>query len=289
MEIPARWLEHPGVQILRPEDRSLPLRPRDSHKGDFGKVLVLGGCVGYTGAVSLCASGAVRAGAGQVALGVPERIYPIVAVKMEEAMPFPMPEPLDLRDAAERLAWCDVCVVGPGMGRSMGSLQFAREVIRDSAVPTVVDADGLYALGQELSLLKNAAGPRILTPHAGEFQRLGGKLTEDRVADALDFVRQNPCTLVLKGHRTVCAFPDGAVWILAAGNPGMAKGGSGDVLAGVLAAMLGQLPEREAVLTGVCIHGAAGDRCAETLGEYGMLPTDMIAALPAVMKEMTGR
>lgn len=288
-EIPAQWLRHEKVSILRPEERSLPVRPRESHKGDFGKVLVLGGSVGYTGAVSLCAQGAVRAGAGLVAVGVPEPIYPIVAVKLDAAMPFPMISPLFRKDIQYRLEWCDVCVLGPGMGRSESSLRFAQDLIEHVSVPMVVDADALFALSRDLHLLKKAAGPRILTPHEGEFQRLGGTLTDDRVADARKFMERNPCTLVLKGHRTVCAFPDGSAYVLAAGNPGMAKGGSGDVLAGVLGGMLGQLPEKEAVLTGVSIHAAAGDRCAAEMGEYGMTPVDLLRMIPYVEKDMTGR
>ena len=284
--IPETWLSHPDTSVLLPEDRSLPVRPRDSHKGDYGRVLILGGAVGYTGAVSRCAHAAVRSGAGLVSVGVPEAVWPILAVKQDVAMPFPADT---FRDTAEKLAWCDVCVIGPGMGRDRARLQLARDVLEAVTVPTVADADALFALSRDMGILKRTKAPLILTPHAGEFTRMGGVLTDDRAADARHFVSAHGCTLVLKGHRTVIAFPEGDAHILAAGNPGMSKGGSGDVLAGVLGAMLGQLPLKEAVLTGTCVHAAAGDLCAKELGEYGMTPTDMIRALPAVTKSMTGR
>ena len=284
--IPETWLSHPDTSVLLPEDRSLPVRPRDSHKGDYGRVLILGGAVGYTGAVSMCAHAAVRSGAGLVSVGVPEAVWPILAVKQDVAMPFPADT---FRDTAEKLAWCDVCVIGPGMGRDRARLQLARDVLEAVTVPTVADADALFALSRDMGILKRTKAPLILTPHAGEFTRMGGVLTDDRAADARHFVSAHGCTLVLKGHRTVIAFPEGDAHILAAGNPGMSKGGSGDVLAGVLGAMLGQIPLKEAVLTGTCVHAAAGDLCAKELGEYGMTPTDMIRALPAVTKSMTGR
>jgi len=287
--IPAQWLASPDTRILHPNERTLPVRPRDSHKGDYGKVLVLGGCVGYTGAVSMCALAVVRSGAGMVSVAVPESIYPIIAVKMNEAMVYPLKDPLSVGAAAERLSANDVCVIGPGMGREQPTQQFVRDILRTTQIPTVVDADGLYALSRDMEILKRVQAPVVLTPHAVEFTRMGGVLTENRVADARRFVEQYGCILVLKGYRTVIAFPDGETYVLEAGNPGMSKGGSGDVLAGVLGAMLGQLPLKDAVLTGACIHAAAGDRCAEELGEYGMTPMDMIRAIPAVTKNMTGR
>ena len=289
MEIPERWLAHENVAVLRSEEISLPARKRDSYKGNYGRVLILGGSVGYTGAVSLCAHAAVRSGAGLVSVGVPEAIYPITAVKQDEAMPFPLKAPLNAAEVWDRLRQADVCVIGPGMGRTGDTVRFVQDVLRETAVPTVVDADGLYALSRDLRILEESKAPFILTPHAGEFTRLGGTLTEDRVEDARRFVKAHPCILVLKGHRTVTVFPDGETWILAAGNPGMAKGGSGDVLAGILGGMLGQLPLKDAVRAGLCIHGDAGDRCAEMLGEYSMTPSDMIAAIPAVTKAMAER
>lgn len=268
---------------MTPEQVRLPVRKRNSHKSNYGKLLILGGCVGYTGAVCLCARGALRSGAGLVSVGVPADIYPIVAAKLDEAMPFPMERPLCFEEIAPRLSASTVCVIGPGMGRSEDSLRFARDVLRSSTVPTVVDADALFAAKDDLSLLLG----KIITPHAGEFARLGGDVTGDRIEDAAAFAKAYDCTVVLKGYETVVAFPHGKVYVCPVGNPGMATGGSGDVLAGIIGGLLGQLPEEQAVVYGVCIHGAAGDLCAAELGEYSMLPSDMLEALPRVMKKMT--
>lgn len=270
---------------MLPEQVRLPVRERNTHKSDYGKLLILGGCVGYTGAVSLCARAAVRSGAGLVSVGVPADIYPIIAMKLDEPMPFPLAQPLNYRQVAEKLEKSDVCVIGPGLGRSEDALEFARDVLRNSRIPTVVDADALFAAKDDPELLRGT----VITPHAGEFQRLGGNVTGDRVEDAAVFAEQNGCTVVLKGGETAVAFPDGRVYVCPVGNPGMATGGSGDVLAGIIGGLLGQLPAELAVLYGVCIHGAAGDLCAAQLGEYSMCPSDMIAALPAVMKPMIGR
>ena len=268
-----------------PADIGLPVRKRNTHKSDYGKVLILGGSVGYTGAVSMCARAAIRSGAGLVSVGIPQEIYPIIASKLDEPMPFPLRQPLAYEEIAERLAASDVCIIGPGLGRSEAALRFAREVLEHTAIPTVVDADALFAAKDDLQLLRG----KIITPHAGEFARLGGVLTGDPAADAARFADAHGCITVLKGPETAIAFPKGKVYLSRSGNPGMAVGGSGDVLAGVIGGLLGQLPVEQAVTAGVCIHGGAGDLCAERLGEYSMTPTDMIEALPEIMKPMIGR
>ena len=268
-----------------PDTVRLPKRPRDSHKSHYGKLLILGGAVGYTGAVSLCARAAVRSGAGLVYVGVPEEIYPIIAVKLDEPMPFPIQRPLCYDAVEEKLRSCTVCVIGPGMGRSDDTIAFVQAVLASSQIPTVVDADGLFAVKDRLDLLRG----KVITPHAGEFARLGGSVTGDPVTDAKAFADAHHCTVVLKGHETVVAFPGGNVYLCPVGNPGMATGGSGDVLAGIIGGLLGQLPHEQAVLYGVLLHGGAGDLCAETLGEYSMTPSDIIEALPKVMGEKTER
>ncbi len=271
-------------QVIRmtPEQVRLPVRKRDTHKSHYGKLLILGGSVGYTGAVALCARAALRSGAGLVSVGVPGDIYPIIAAKLDEAMPFPLEQPLRYADIGPKLAASTVCVIGPGMGRSEDTLHFVREVLAHSQIPTVVDADALFAVKEKLSLLRGT----IITPHAGEFARLSGSVTGDRIEDAAAFAEKHGCTVVLKGSETVVAFPEGRVYVCPVGNPGMATGGSGDVLAGIIGGLLGQLPQEQAVVYGVCIHGAAGDLCARELGEYSMLPSDMIEALPRVMRDM---
>ena len=151
----------------------------------------------------------------------------------------------------------------------------------------MLDADALWAVAEDPAMLKRAAGRVIVTPHLGEFHRMGAELTGERLCDAGAFARKYGCVTLLKGHRSVIAFPEGEAYIIAAGNPGMARGGSGDVLTGVVAALLGQRPMEEAVVSAAWIHAAAGDACAAELGEYGMTPTDIIQKLPTIMKEIT--
>ena len=269
----------------------LPRRPVDGHKGDFGKVFILAGSEGYTGAPVLAARAALRTGAGLVYLGVPREIYPIVAVKCDEAMAFPLPE--EYEDVLERARGCDAALIGPGLGTGPRARRLALSLLSDLDIPAVLDADGINALSAHIDILDRRQAPTVLTPHAGEFARLTGCALPigDKVRAARDFAKAHRCTLVLKGHGTVTAAPDGHVWINGTGNPGMAKGGSGDVLAGMLAAFLGQkhlkgphITWSELAAAAVWRHGRAGDLCAQALGEYAMLPTDVIEALPRVME-----
>lgn len=275
------------------DDIAMPKRARDAHKGDFGKLLIIAGSRGYTGAPVLSSDAAVRSGAGLVFLGVPEAIYGIEAAKCREAMPFPLPCDTDGRISSDatgeimrRMEKCDVCLIGPGLGQSSDITALIREIVTTGNVPLVIDADGLNALSKGMDILALASRPIVLTPHDGEFARLGGDLSSgDRIGSARGFAEKHGCILVLKGHRTITAFPDGEVFINTTGNPGMAKGGSGDVLAGIIASLIGQgLPLKKAVPLAVCIHGAAGDACAAKLGEYCMTPSDMIDALQEVMR-----
>lgn len=272
----------------------LPKRVRESSKRDYGRLLILAGSRGYTGAPSFTSRAAVRGGAGLVWLGVPESIYAVTAVKNDEAMPFPLPCDAQGRLTAEalpeveaRLERMSCLAIGPGLGRSAGVTEFVQGALAASRVPTVVDADALWALSRDMSSLEDAACPLVLTPHEGEFAMLGGLLDGDRVASARRFASRWGCTLVLKGSGSVVAFPDGECYVNQTGNPGMARGGSGDVLTGLMAAMLCQLPFRDAVCAAVYLHGLAGDMAAGELGEYGMTPTDMIRLLPAALKTVT--
>jgi len=180
-----------------------------------------------------------------------------------------------------------VLALGPGLGRSDGTRAITRAVLREYPRLLVLDADALWAVSEDPEVLKEAAGRVIVTPHAGEFRHLGGELTGERLRDALAFAEKHGCVTLLKGHRSVVAFPGGRAYIIAAGNPGMAKGGSGDVLTGILAALLGQLPTERAAVAAAWLHAAAGDACAAEKGEYGMTPTDIIEKLPYIMKEIT--
>ena len=195
-----------------------------------------------------------------------------------------------LEEVLRRLEPCGVCLIGPGLGRGNSVGSVVRHVLRTARLPMVVDADGINALAGHIDGLDVRQGEcTVLTPHDGEFVRLGGDLSGgDRLAAARAFAAEHGCVMVLKGHRTITAFPDGEAYVNTTGNPGMAKGGSGDVLSGIILSLLGQgLPPRMAVPMAVCLHGMAGDRCAEALGEYGMTPGDMIETLPAVLKEIT--
>ena len=289
-----RGLDCP-VRAVERADVSLPVRPRDAHKGDFGKVYILGGSVGYSGAPVLAARGAVRSGAGLVTVGVPAPVWPVAAAKLNEAMPHPLPAgkegqlSLEAYEAVHaKLSGCGVALLGPGLGRGNSAAAVVRRLLTEVPLPMVVDADGINALAGHIDVLDGRRGLlTVLTPHDGEFARLGGELSSgDRLGAARAFAAEHGCCLVLKGHRTIAAFPDGAAYINTTGNPGMAKGGSGDVLSGVILALLGQgLPARQAVPLAVWLHGAAGDRCAREIGEYGMTPTDLAEALPAVIRE----
>ena len=279
-----RRLDHGTVLSL------LPDRNPWGHKGNFGKLLLLCGSRGYTGAAFFAAMGALRSGAGLVFLGVPESIYGIEAVKLNEPVIFPLPDAGGRLSAdavpeiLTRLPRMDAVLVGPGLGQSEGTLAVVRAVLEKAECPVVVDADGINVLSAHRDLLRGRKSPTILTPHDGEFARLGGVIGEDRMAAAAALAEELGCTVLLKGHET-CITDGTDGYINPTGNPGMAVGGSGDVLAGVITALLGAgLPPLEAAACGAWLHGAAGDRCAAELGQYGMLPTDMLSALPRLMK-----
>ncbi len=268
----------------------LPDRNPWGHKGNFGKLLLLCGSRGYTGAAFFAAMGALRSGAGLVFLGVPESIYGIEAVKLNEPVIFPLPDAGGRLSAdavpeiLTRFPQMDAVLVGPGLGQSEGTLAVVRAVLEKAECPVVVDADGINVLSAHRDLLRGRKSPTILTPHDGEFARLGGVIGEDRMAAAAALAEELGCTVLLKGHET-CITDGTDGYINPTGNPGMAVGGSGDVLAGVITALLGAgLPPLEAAACGAWLHGAAGDRCAAELGQYGMLPTDMLSALPRLMK-----
>ena len=278
--------------ILRHEDvlALLPDRKENAHKGNFGRVLLLCGSRGFTGAAYLAAMGALRAGAGLVYLGVPESIYQIGAIKLNEAIVFPLPDregmlcPEAIPLLAERLPQMDALVLGCGLGQSDGTEAVVRWVLEQARCPVVLDADGINLLSRHRDVLRGRAGATILTPHQGEFLRLGFSIGEDRMASARQAARELGCVMVLKGHGT-CVTDGQREYINPTGNPGMAVGGSGDVLAGIIGGLLGQgLPPLEAAACGCWLHGAAGDKCARELGQYGMLPTDMLNALPRLLK-----
>lgn len=269
----------------------LPRRERDSHKGDYGKLLIVAGSEGYTGAPVFAAQGALRSGAGLVYLGVPREVYPIVAARCSSAMPFPLPD--NPEQLVERARICDVVLAGPGLGRSSRAQQLVFRLIEEIEGPLVLDADGLNALEGQTQRLRARTGLTVLTPHDGEFARLAGCSLplNDRVEQAAELAQDTGCVVVLKGHETLTVDSQGRVWRNTTGNPGMAKGGSGDILAGMIASLLGQNQltgcvscRGELVAWAVYLHGAAGDAAAAQYGEYGMLPDDTLAAVAGVLQ-----
>ena len=268
----------------------LPDRDPWSHKGCFGKIMLICGSRGFTGAAALAARGALRTGAGLVFLGVPECIYAIEAVKLDEPIVFPLPDEdgklskAAVRDVLERLPQMDAVLIGPGLGRSDGVFTVVKAVLENFTGPVVVDADGINVLTAHTDLLRGRLYPTILTPHDVEFTRLGGRIGPDRSASAEELARNLGCIVLLKGHETVITDGEGC-YINHTGNPGMAVGGSGDVLSGIIVSLLGQgIRPLEAAACGAYLHGAAGDLCAHELGQYGMLPSDMVEALPRLLK-----
>lgn len=272
---------------------ALPCRDPEGHKGDFGKVYVLGGSVGYTGAPVFCCRAAVRSGCGLVFLGVPSDIWQVAAVKSDEAMPHPLPS-LDgkLCPAAEaeirrRAAGCDAVAVGCGMGRSEESEGLVRRLLTLEQ-PLVLDADGINALEWHIDELSRRRGlVTVLTPHEGEFSRVGGDVSRGRESGAAAYAARRGVYLVLKGHRTVIAAPDGRLAVNTTGNDGMAKGGSGDILTGMTASLLAQGMEPfAACCCAVWLHGRAGDLAAAEKGRRGMTPGDLLEKLPYALKEV---
>ena len=280
-----------GLDLLKP---ALPQRQLDGHKGTFGKLLIVGGAVGYTGAPYLTASAAVRTGCGLVSLGVPKTIWPIEAAKCVSAMPFPLPEKNGmlagkaLPQILEKLDGCDVLALGPGLGRSREIARLVWELLKTEK-PLVLDADGINALSGHMDALSLRRGrTTVLTPHEGEFLRAGGDLSRGREQAAADFAARHGVYLVLKGPGTVIAAPDGRRMVNSTGNCGMAKGGSGDVLSGMLVSLLGLgLAPMDACCAAVWLHGRAGDLAARDVGLWGMTPSDLLDRIPAALREVT--
>ena len=268
----------------------LPKRDENAHKGNFGRILLLCGSLGYTGAAYFAAMGALRTGAGLVYLGVPESISAIEAGKLNEPVIFPLPdqggrlERNAIPEILERLPRMDAVLIGPGLGLGSGPEAVLTAVLTHAACPVVVDADGITLLVRHMDILRGRMAPTILTPHDGEFARLFGPVGEDRMASARAAALDSRSIVLLKGYRT-CITDGTRDYRNTTGNPGMATGGSGDVLAGILASLLGQgLEPLEAAACAAWLHGKAGDLCAEDLGEYGMLPTDLLGYLPRLLK-----
>jgi NAD(P)H-hydrate epimerase len=299
--IPRAAVEAEGVEVHLTTGadarRWLPRRRPDAHKGDCGRVVVLAGSVGLTGAATLCASAAVRAGAGLVTVGAPASLNDILEVKLTEAMTVPLPEvrrrrclSLRARGEVRRLAErADAVALGPGIGTHRETAELVHRLLADIPAPLVLDADGLNALEGRPELLRSRHEPTIITPHPGEFSRLTGRPTPDLLADPIGCARafavSHGVVVALKGAPTVVADPSGAVFVNPTGNAGMATGGAGDVLTGVIAALVGQgLGPEAAARLGVFLHGAAGDLARDRRGEVGLAAGDLVEALPEAVK-----
>jgi len=392
-----------------PGDIVLPRRRLDTHKGDYGRALIIAGCKGYTGAPALAARAASKMGAGLVSVGVPKSIYDILAIKLDEEMPFPLPDDNNGRlvgnaasEILRRVRASEVCLIGPGLGTSDDLSELVQSIVRISNTPIILDADGLNAIAGNTDILSQATCPLVLTPHDGEFERLGGNIKgtgligynysdgsflddisadegileknslknvsldshtasgqhadydivpdeyifeanyyddedlfdddifddnsydelmlsrsmklrvaelsgldgidgnggskrprrvksnpTDRLRAAREFASKHGCILVLKGHRTIIALPNGVAYVNTTGGPAMAKGGSGDVLAGMIAALIAQkMPIVHAVASAVYIHGLAGDMCSAKFGEYSVSASDIINMLPRAIHEI---
>jgi NAD(P)H-hydrate epimerase len=273
------------------------LAPREleGQKGNYGHVLVVGGSVGKAGAAAMAGMGALRAGAGLATVATAQSALPMVAGFIPELMTEALPETdvgsiapgaLDYGRLDGIVKGKTVLALGPGISRHPETVQFVRRVIDRYPLALVVDADGLNAFEGAVDKLEGEARPLVLTPHPGEMARLTGlstnQIQQDRGGVARGFARAHNCIVVLKGHRTLVAQPEGTVWVNTTGNPGMAKGGTGDVLTGMIAGLLAQHPDdvARAVAAGVFLHGLAGDIACEIMGEQSMLATDMLACMP---------
>lgn len=277
-------------------DKILPRRKADVDKNAFGRVLCVCGSAGYTGAAYFAAQGAVRMGSGVVTLATPEKAWPVLAVKLNEPVVRPMPCSEDgmlSREAlpvlADLAARADAVLIGCGLGRSDAVTEIVCSLLKSIKCPIVLDADGINAIFAHKDVLRQTAQPVVLTPHAAEFARLSG-IRQPKTEELAAFAQENRCILLYKGHRTRIFAPDGTMYRNHSGNPGMAKGGSGDVLAGMLVSLCGQgIAPVQAACAAAWLHGRAGDEAANRLSEYGMTPGDMLCELPGLLKRYNTR
>jgi ADP-dependent NAD(P)H-hydrate dehydratase / NAD(P)H-hydrate epimerase len=273
-------------------------RPATAHKGTFGRVFILAGSRGLTGAAHLAGMAALRSGAGLVTIGIPDAVYLVIAKRESELMIRPFPSTnkgtLSLKGFSDIHRFCatqNVLAIGPGLSQHITTQKLIRKILSATELPLVVDADGLNALKGHLKVLEACRGRAILTPHPGEFCRVwGGKLNDSdalRKKRALNAAQKYGAVIVLKGHRTIVAAPEGDCHINTTGNPGMATAGSGDVLTGMIAALVGQgLTHFEAACLGVYVHGFAGDMAAKKIGQTSLVASDLLRFLPEAFKSL---
>jgi NAD(P)H-hydrate epimerase len=299
--VPRAWLaEGIPTGLLEASDAraALPIRPHDAHKGRYGHLLVVAGSVGKTGAAVLACLGALRSGTGLVTCATPGSQQPVVAGQLSEAMTEPVPETAARTISAkaverivELLARMDALALGPGLGLDPETQAAVRTLVREAERPVVVDADALTALAGHVGLCRDAPAARLLTPHPGEAARLLGSsiadVQADRIASARRLAAESGAVVALKGARTVVAAPDGQVAVNPTGNPGMATGGTGDVLTGIAGGLVAQgVAPVAALRAAVYLHGMAGDLAAEARGEAGLVAGDVAGSLPAAIRRI---
>ena len=294
--IPEAEAIHPRGEL--PSGFLLPSRPRDGHKGTFGTVVVLAGSQGYTGAAYLASMGAARSGAGLIRLLVAQSIYPILAEKCTEVVVGPVPEispgvvgHASLSGILRGFAGADAGVIGPGLGRDASTRRLVEDLVPRVLAPLVLDADALNLLSEHRTILPRLSPEIVLTPHPAEFGRLSGLATaavqQDRRGIASRFAKVWNKVVVLKGAGTVIAAPDGRVTLNPIATPALASAGTGDVLAGLIAGLMGQkLPPFEAAVTGVHVHSLAGLDLEASLGQAGVLASDLLPQIPRVMERL---
>ncbi len=279
---------------MRSVSESFPKRRDNSHKGDYGRIMIIGGSVGMAGAVAMSAKAALRCGAGLITVAVPESINDIIQGKIDEVMTLPLPEENgavtfgSARMIAERANICDAVLIGPGLGRGEGAVRFVNDLLPLLTVPTVIDADGIYAVSKDRDILKRCECELIITPHAKEMEYLTAIPSEDieqkRFEVSGEFTSQNRVTLILKGHHSIITAPDSDMTVNTSGNSGMAGAGSGDVLSGMAVALLARgLDAYTAAVSATYLHGRAGDFAAEKFGKDAMCAGDIIDAISHIL------
>lgn len=277
---------------------SLPVRPKTGHKGTFGHVVVIGGSHSYIGAPIFTAKAALHSGAGLVTAAVPERIYPLAAAQLPEALFYPLTDHNGhfsnkaIEELALKLDQYDAAAIGPGMGRFQGGEQWLASLIaKFSGQPLIIDADALTLLRDNLHLIGSYPGDMIFTPHPGEMARLLNTTIKEveinRLEVAKSFAKEHRLHLLLKGHRTIIATPAGDLYINPYGHDALGKGGSGDVLTGLIASFLAQgAKPLEAMISASYLHAKAAEKKAETLSRYGVTPLDLIVGIKEMLNEM---
>lgn len=303
-----------GLNLIAKEEvrEMIPRRPGDAYKGTCGRVVLIAGSTGLTGAAALASLSCLKAGAGMAILGTPNTLNAVMEMKMTEVMTHPLPDvrkkgTLALRglgEIRELLKWGDCCAVGPGLGQHFETRELVQRLVSKLKIPAVIDADGLNALAKNVSVIKECEAPLILTPHIGELSRLNGvpisEIAKDKIKYASEFAREYNCVLVLKGAPTIISEPGGQTYVNPTGNAGMATAGSGDVLTGIIVGLLAQklMLEKgkdiqeivlETALAGVYIHGLTGDLAKEEKGEMGQVAGDMMEKTPAALLKTVSR